>query len=80
VHYHTLVYVCTCIGKVAWLRDYRKTIVGMYVLENEGLRKIPFVSMASESLNHMVNRLHVGERKQHIVSPPPDTPDRALFQ
>ena len=41
------------IGKVAWSQDYGAPIVAMYIMDNEGMKKIPFTSMAMETLDHL---------------------------
>ena len=40
-------------GKVAWSQDYGTPIVAMYMMDNEGMKKIPFTSMAMETLDHL---------------------------
>ena len=40
-------------GKVAWSQDYGAPIVAMYMMDSDGMKKIPFTSMAMETLDHL---------------------------
>lgn len=41
------------IGDIMWFNDYGSPIVGLYLLEREGLRSLPFQSMALETLEQI---------------------------
>ncbi len=45
--------VFTTLGKVAWSQDYGSPVVAMYIMDNEGMNKVPFTSMAMETLDHL---------------------------
>ena len=50
-----------------WSQDYKAPIVAMYSLDNEGFRKIPFISMAAETLEHLTGQLALQEWKNKFL-------------
>ena len=41
------------LGDILWYNDYGSPIVGLYLLERDGLRSLPFQSMGVETLQHL---------------------------
>ena len=54
-------------GDVMWNRDFGSPIVAMYMFDNDGLRKIPFNSMASETLQHLTGQLSSNEWRRRFL-------------
>ncbi|XP_013384368.1 serine/threonine-protein kinase/endoribonuclease IRE1 isoform X2 [Lingula anatina] len=44
-------------GEIVWHKDYGSPVVAVYVLESDSLHKVPFTSMASETLDHLTNQM-----------------------
>lgn len=42
-------------GELLWDMTYGSPVVGMYQLQGEGLHKLPFTSIAPETLNHLLD-------------------------
>ncbi|GFY42242.1 hypothetical protein TNIN_97411 [Trichonephila inaurata madagascariensis] len=40
-------------GNVLWFSDYGSPVVGLYLLESNGLRNVPFQSLSTETLDHI---------------------------
>ena len=54
-------------GDIVWNQDYNAPVVAMYSLDNEGLRKIPFLSMAAETLEHLTGQMAASEWKNKFL-------------
>ena len=57
----------TVVGSVMWSEDYKAPVVAMYTLEGDALRKIPFVSMAAETLEHLTSQVTYAEWKAKFL-------------
>ena len=44
-------------GSVLWSQNYEQPVVAMYLAGNDGLRKVPFISMAAETLDHLTGQM-----------------------
>ena len=44
-------------GKVLWTVDYQAPVVAMYSLDTEGMRKLPFTSVAADMLSHLTGQM-----------------------
>ncbi|KAK2179804.1 hypothetical protein NP493_471g02036 [Ridgeia piscesae] len=54
-------------GHVMWSEDYKTPVVAMYTLEGDALRKIPFVSMAAETLEQLTSQVTYSEWKAKFL-------------
>ena len=62
-------------GKLQWKRDFQSPIVAIYLIQHEGLLRVPFTTLASDMLSGIISRLSVdvwkanfiGERKLLLV-------------
>ena len=50
-----------------WSEDYKAPVVAMYTLDGDVLRKIPFVSMAAETLEHLTSQATFSEWKHKFL-------------
>ncbi|KAK2160611.1 hypothetical protein LSH36_129g02045 [Paralvinella palmiformis] len=44
-------------GSIKWSQDFKAPVVAMYFLDAEGLKKIPYMSMAPGTLEHLTGQL-----------------------
>ena len=52
-----------------WKFNYKAPIVAMYSLDHDhGLRKVPFVSMALDTLNHITGQLSTEDWKLRFLT------------
>lgn len=60
-------------GQLVWDLDYRAPIVGLYLLENEGLRRLPITSVDPDTLNHLTSRVSSQDWKNRLLEPDQET-------
>ena len=54
-------------GEVLWTVDYKSPIVALYSMNADGLHKLPFYTMASETLSHLTGQMAVDEWRQKFL-------------
>lgn len=54
-------------GQILWSADYGAPVVAVYSLDSEGLRKLPFTSVAQETLGHLIGQLSSTEWRQRFM-------------
>lgn len=61
------------LGQLVWDLDYGAPVVGMYLLENEGLRRLSITSVDPETLNHLTSRVSSPDWKNRLLEPDQET-------
>ncbi|VIO94647.1 PQQ enzyme repeat family protein [Brugia malayi] len=57
-------------GSVAWELDVGNTVVAMYILQNDGLHRLPYTVIGKETLEEFVKTLYVGENTYGLFALP----------
>ncbi|CAG0888450.1 unnamed protein product [Darwinula stevensoni] len=54
-------------GKLQWKRDFLSPIVAIYLIQHEGLLRVPFTTLASDMLSGIISRLSVDVWKANFI-------------
>ncbi|CAG0897546.1 unnamed protein product [Darwinula stevensoni] len=54
-------------GKLHWKRDFQSPIVAIYLIQHEGLLRVPFTTLASDMLSGIISRLSVDVWKANFI-------------
>ncbi|ELU05837.1 hypothetical protein CAPTEDRAFT_186737, partial [Capitella teleta] len=55
-------------GNVMWAHDYGAPVVAMYISDSDELHKVPFFSMATETLEHLTGQMTSTEMKNKFLA------------
>ena len=67
------------VGSVLWNHDYGAPVVALYSMEQEGLQRVPFFSMAAETLHHLTGRLASEEWATRFLAQGKDEGTKQVF-
>ncbi|KAF8771918.1 Serine/threonine-protein like [Argiope bruennichi] len=54
-------------GNILWYGDYESPVVGLYLLERNGLKNVPFHSLSTETLEH-ISQAQTSSQWEHLFS------------
>jgi hypothetical protein len=58
-----------CTGNILWAQDYQSPVVALYKFDAEfgGLRKVPFITVATETLEHIAGQVTSEEWRSRLL-------------
>lgn len=60
-------------GDLIWDQDYGSPIVALYMLHKDGLHRLPFTTIAVETLDHLTTQISVLNWKYRLLQPTKET-------